>query len=58
MTNREEECVGGIEQSIEESKKELYPKVLVVDDDYINIELFTSMLKSRDTKSDIAMNGK
>ena len=35
-----------------------YPKVLVVDDDYMNIEVIVSMLNSRGIKSNIALNGK
>ena len=40
------------------SKEELYPKVLVVDDDYMNIEVLVAMLKNRGVESDIAINGK
>ena len=42
----------------EKSKEELYPKVLVVDDDNMNIEVLVAMLKSRGVESDIALNGK
>ena len=34
------------------------PNLLVVDDDYLNIEVVTSMLNVRGIKADIAMNGK
>ena len=42
----------------EKSKEELYPKVLVVDDDYMNIEVLVAMLMSRGIESDIASTGK
>ena len=42
----------------EESGNSVHAKVLVVDDDYMNIEVLTSMLTNRRIKSDIALNGK
>ena len=42
----------------EEQEHAVYPRVLVVDDDYMNIEVIVSMLNSRGIKSNIALNGK
>ena len=42
-------------ESLEEDKE--HPRVLIVDDDLMNIEVISAMLKSRAIKSDSALNG-
>ena len=39
------------------AQDEIYPRILVVDDDHMNIEVITAMLSSKQVKADSALNG-
>ena len=42
---------------LDDTQDEIYPRILVVDDDHMNIEVITAMLSSKQVKADSALNG-
>ena len=40
-----------------DTQDDIYPRILVVDDDHMNIEVITAMLSSKQVKADSALNG-
>ena len=42
---------------LDDTQDEIYPRILVVDDDHMNIEVITAMLSSKHVKADSALNG-
>ena len=43
--------------NLDDTQDEIYPRILVVDDDHMNIEVITAMLSSKHVKADSALNG-